>query len=172
MPLKKILVLCLGFILAFPYTVLAVPQVGDPAPDFTLPTLDGNSLQLYKVLTNPGETKGVVLNFFSLTCRPCRYELPELEKLYKEYKDKGILMVALSLDDDISAEVISKYMKKLGVTFPVVLKAEEKTARDYGIRPIPATFIIGPNKKIESRLIGFSQGNLKAIEAKVKELCK
>lgn len=172
MPKNKLFIFFLAILLVASLEALAIPQVGDMAPDFTLPALEGNNFQLSQFIASPGGTKGVVLNFFSVGCRPCKYELPELEKLYQQYKDKGIKMVALCLDDDLTGEQIKKFVKKMGLTFPVVLDGDWKAAQKYGVRPIPNTFIIGPHQKIEGRYIGYSNRNMRAIEKLVSQLAQ
>lgn len=170
---KRLIILSL-IILTASLSWAAIPQVGEEAPDFTLPTLEGKNLQLSKLISNPGGTKAVVLSFFATWCKPCQYELPELEKIHQQYKDKGIKLVAISIDDEAGTEDIKKFVKRLGVTFPVVWDQEGKTARSYGVRPIPNTFVIGPDRKIEARYVGLgiNYANLKAIQEKVRQLAK
>ena len=72
-----------------------VAQVGDDAPLFELETVDGKKVNLEDF-----KGKGVLINFWGTWCEPCKREMPELENQYKEYKDKGVEVVAIHVRDN------------------------------------------------------------------------
>src|SRR5699024_10987882 len=75
----------------------AVYQVGDKAPDFSLKQINKNN-ELDTVRLSNLEGKGVMLNFWGTWCKPCEEEMPYMQSLYPEYKERGIEIVAVSLD--------------------------------------------------------------------------
>jgi peroxiredoxin len=121
-----------------PVAGTATTPVGErpPAPDFTLSTPSGASLSLAEL-----HGKVVLLNFWATWCVPCRKEMPAIEALYQRYKDRGLEVVAISLDK-IAAAPVEAFVKEVGVTYRVVLDPTWATARTYGVRGLPATFLI------------------------------
>src|SRR5262249_47486110 len=106
------------------------------APDFTLTTLSGTSLSLAEL-----RGKVVLLNFWATWCVPCRKEMPAIETLYQRYKDRGLEVLAVSLDKGATS-VVETFVKEMGVTYRVVLDPSWGTARTYGVRGLPATFLL------------------------------
>ena len=106
------------------------------AQDFTLSTLAGTSLSLAEL-----HGKVVLLNFWATWCVPCRKEMPAIEALYQRYKDQGLEVVAISLDKG-PASGVGAFVKAVGVTYRVALDPTWATARTYGVRGLPATFLI------------------------------
>jgi thiol-disulfide isomerase/thioredoxin len=66
-----------------------------PAPEFTLPDLGGHKVDLVRYRGHV-----VLLNFWATWCAPCRAEMPELMKLQRNYQDRGLRIIGISLDDD------------------------------------------------------------------------
>ncbi|MFA4828903.1 MAG: TlpA disulfide reductase family protein [Thermodesulfovibrionales bacterium] len=128
------------------------PSIGDTAPDFTLKGINGNTISLadYK-------GKVVMVEFWATWCPPCKELAPILEKVYKKYKDKGLVFLALVSKDEGEA-TIKSFIKEHGITYPVLLAGQE-TMRHYGISSIPVTFII--NK--EGRVVTIHMGNTRDI---------
>ena len=89
--------------------------------------------------------KPVVIKFWSPSCPPCRKQLPSLEKLHKRYKAKGLQVVAISLGNNDRSK---KYIERTGMTFPVGVDARKKTSSRYGVRAIPATFLVGRDGRL------------------------
>ena len=107
------------------------------APDVTLATLRGKSLSL-----NELKGKVVLVNFWATWCLPCQWEMPLMEKLYQGYKDKGFVVVAISLDRE-GAAVVEPFVKEKKLTYPVALDPTFQGANHFGVRGVPATFLIG-----------------------------
>lgn len=93
-------------------------------------------------------------------------EAPHLEALYRKYRDQGLVILGLSLDQDHQAA--REYARKT-FSYPVLLDAGP-VAQNYGVRGIPATFILDRDGKIVSRHLGFSAGMEKTLEAEAKKL--
>ena len=128
----------------------ATTPVGEPlpAPDFTLSTPSGASLSLAEL-----RGKVVLLNFWATWCVPCRKEMPAIEALYQRYKDRGLEVVAISLDKG-STSGVESFVKEMGVTYRVVLDPTWAMARTYGVRGLPATFLLDRTGNVVMRELG------------------
>jgi peroxiredoxin len=116
----------LGFFLLFATGLpgrenLKIPR---PAPMFALPTWDGKAL---KSASLKGQV--VVLDFFQTWCPDCQRASPELEKIYRKYKDRGLVVVGISHDRE-GAKAVEPFVKKYDLTYPVLL-GEHSIAINY-----------------------------------------
>lgn len=134
-------------------------NVGSTAPNFRAKVL-GESR--YKTLA---DYKGqvVMLNIWATWCGPCQVEIPSLERLYREYGDKGLKLVAVSIDDYVSEDSIRAFARNFGVTFEVLHDSTHSIERQYQATGYPETFVIGKEGTIRKKWIGpddwSSQGN-------------
>ncbi|HLR66356.1 thiol-disulfide oxidoreductase ResA [Virgibacillus alimentarius] len=126
-------------------------EAGDKAPDFKLQQVNKNN-ELESIQLSDLEGKGVMLNFWATYCKPCEAEMPFMEKLYPEYKDKGIEIVAVSLD--ANELVINRFIDKYDLTFPTPHDANSEVMDLYDVGPIPSTFFINPDGEIEEVVNG------------------
>ena len=111
------------------------PEAREPAPDFTLVTLNGGDFHF-------GDHKGkpILINFFASWCLPCREEMPVIEKIVREYGPKGVVFLGIAVDD--TEEKMKDFIKKYGVTFPVGLDKTAKIQKSFDIYGIPTTYFI------------------------------
>jgi cytochrome c biogenesis protein CcmG/thiol:disulfide interchange protein DsbE len=134
-------------------------NVGSKAPDFRAKVLGDSAYKTF------ADYKGqvVLLNIWATWCGPCVQEIPSLQKLHQLYGDKGLKLVAVSIDDYVSEDSIAKFAKNLGVTFQVLHDSTRKIENAYQVTGYPETFIIGPEGTIRRKWIGpddwTSQGN-------------
>jgi len=105
------------------------------AEDFTLALADGGSFRL-----SDHRGKMVLINFWATWCPPCREEMPALERLYRQHKDHGLVLVAVSLDAD--PKVVPPYLRASKLTFPVALDPKAEVANSYGVRALPSSFVV------------------------------
>lgn len=138
-------------------------QKGDKAPDFVLTDLSGKERQL-----SDYKGKGVFLNFWGSWCEPCKKEMPHMEKLAKEFKDQGVEVLAVNVGD--SELQTKKFAKQYGLTFPIAIDSTKEVQDAYGINPLPATFMISPEGKVEEIVIGglVKEEQVRALFEKVK----
>lgn len=122
--------------------------VGDPAPVFTFPGLDGKMVSLtdYK-------GKVVFLNIWATWCPPCREEMPSMEKLYRQLKGEDFEILAVSIDAT-GAKAVGPFMKEYGLSFPALLDTGGTIQNLYGTTGLPESFIIGREGLIEEIVIG------------------
>ena len=113
--------------------------------------------------------KVVILDFWATWCGPCRMEIPGFIELQKQYADKGLVVVGVSLDQD-GASVVKSFMDKTGINYPVVLGDETIVNAFGGVEGIPTTFIIDRNGQIVGKHVGYAA---KAeFESEIKPLLK
>ncbi|MEW6102946.1 MAG: TlpA disulfide reductase family protein [bacterium] len=133
-------------------------------PDFTLPTIDGETLTLSEL-----SGKVIILDFWATWCPPCRMEIPDFIQLYSQYKDKGLLIIGLSLDE--SPDNVRQFKEKMGINYPIVMGNQKVTEDFGGIRGIPTTFIIDREGNIETKIVGYRSKEVfeKEIDSLLKE---
>jgi cytochrome c biogenesis protein CcmG, thiol:disulfide interchange protein DsbE len=133
--------------LARPATVAASPLVGRTAPDFRLPGLNGEAVQLSRL-----RGQVVVVNFWASWCAECRVEQPALDATWRRFRDSGVVVVGVNFQDQAAAA--RDYLAELGTSYPVVRDADSSTALAYGLRGVPETFVVGPGGQVVDRVIG------------------
>ena len=115
---------------------------GDLAPDFSLATLDGATVKLSEL-----RGKHVIINFWATWCGPCRSEMPAIEEVYQRHRDDGLVILAINVRE--SNGDISPYIKKIGVTFPVLLDRTGQVSSRYRVKAMPTTYLINPDGRID-----------------------
>lgn len=126
-------------------------KAGDQAPDFKLQQINNNN-ELETVQLSDLEGKGVMLNFWATYCKPCEAEMPFMEKLYPEYQEKDVEIIAVSLD--ATELVVDKFINKYELTFPIPHDTKNQVMELYKIGPIPSTFFINSDGVIEEIVEG------------------
>ena len=122
--------------------------IGNLAPDFELPALDGKNLKLSDL-----RGKAVLLNFWATYCGPCKIEMPWFVELQKEYGPQGFQIVGVAMDD-ASLEEIAKFAKEMGVNYPILL-GKESVGQSYGgVSVLPTTFFLDRDGKLIAREFG------------------
>lgn len=112
------------------------PKPAKDAPEFQVRTPDDRTLRL-----SDFKGKVVFLNFWATWCEPCREEMPSMERLHRAYKDRGLVVLAISLDSQ-GASVVNPFVKQFKLTFPVGLDPKMAVREKYGVWAVPSTFII------------------------------
>lgn len=118
------------------------------APEFIFEDLNGNKISLSDL-----SGKVIMLNVWATWCSPCTREIPDFIEAYKQYKDKGLEIIGLSMDR-ISQSKVLKFAENYKINYPVAMMTS-KLFKDYGPFPaIPVTIIIDKNRKVRYRKIG------------------
>ena len=160
---------CIGFVvigLICSQTPSALAQeglsAGAPAPDWELTGLDGKTVKF-----SDFRGKIVILDFWATWCMPCRLEIPHFVELQKQYGDRGLAIIGVSLDEQ-GPEVVKKFVKQFQMTYPVVI-GNEKIVAAYGdVEGIPTTFVIGRDGRIVREYIGYTEKEV--LEREIKSL--
>ncbi len=139
-------------------------EVGEAAPQFTLPSL----LQNHPTGLNQFSGKVIYVDFWASWCLPCRTSFPLLNKLHQKLKDQNFEVVAINLDEDkANAE---KFLKDTPVTFTVLHDHNGEWADKYVVESMPTSFIIDKQGVIRNIHHGFVSDDIKGLEQKIVQL--
>ncbi len=142
-------------------TSAAPPQAGKVPPDFTATTTDGKTVSLSQFKGQP-----VWLTFGASWCGDCRAEAPDLEATYTKLKDKGLVVLAVSIQEDSAA--VQEYAKRVGFTFTMVADPQTRIADEYHILGIPTHYFIGRDGAIrEVRLGGLKPAEMERLASEI-----
>ena len=144
-----------------------LPLIGKPVPDFSATDLDGNSISLQDY-----HGKVVLLDFWAVWCIPCLEEMPNVKKVYANYKDKGFDIIGINLDDN---EVkLRSYLKKNKILWRQVFSGKgplSPIAQQYNLPGIPASWLIARDGTLISHQArGDALEQLVAAAVKVKSV--
>jgi thiol-disulfide isomerase/thioredoxin len=131
-------------------------RVNQPAVDFALKGLDGNTVKLSDL-----KGKVVVVDFWATWCGPCKMSFPFLQKIYEKYQSNpDVKILALDTWENVSGkereDLVKKFMADNKYTFPVLF--DEDFVTKYGVTGIPTKFIIDKKGMIQVKSIGFDNG--------------
>lgn len=124
------------------------PQKGFLAPDFTLESLDGQSVHLADLFDRP-----VIVNFWASWCPPCRAEMPAMQRVYEDYAGQIHLLAVNAAHQDTLANAMA-FVSGNGLTFPILLDSQGAAYRQYAITSLPTTFFIGADGVIAEVVVG------------------
>lgn len=124
------------------------PLVGRPAAAFALTTFDGAPLSL-----EAQRGKVVVVNFWASWCYPaCYEEAPVLERNWQAYRDRGVVVLGVDIQDRV--EAAQKFIRDFNLTFPNAQDTTGKVSVDYGVYGVPETFFIDRQGRIRAKHVG------------------
>jgi len=122
------------------------PRPLDPI-EFELRDLQGKSVKLSSL-----KGKVVFLNFWATGCGPCRTEMPSMQRLYERFKDQGLEILAVDLQED--GDRVQSFVKELGLTFTVLLDTSGTVGAQYAARAIPTTYLLDRKGFVFARMVG------------------
>ena len=133
-----------------------------PAPGFRLDVLQRGDARSNRVLDDAvadgrvslEELRGVpvVLNFWASWCVPCRQESPDLQRLWRRERSRGVVVLGLDMQD-VTGDA-RDFIREFGLTYPMVREGGNATARRYGTTGIPETFFITRRGRVVGHVIG------------------
>ncbi len=124
------------------------PLIGKPAAPFSLTTFDGTPISLEGL-----RGRVVVLNFWASWCQPaCYEEAPALERGWQAYKDRGLMMVGVDIQD--KEEPAKRFLAQFGHTFPNAPDPAGRVSIDYGVYGVPETFFIDRAGRVRFKHVG------------------
>lgn len=128
---------------------IPAPQVGFLAPDFTLQTMDGETVSL-----SDFRGQGVLLNLWASWCPPCLTEMPAMQSVYDQYMDQGFVVLAVNITSQDSKESAIRFAEQNNLSFPILFDITGEVARAYQMRAFPSSFFIGSDGIIQEVVIG------------------
>jgi thiol-disulfide isomerase/thioredoxin len=108
----------------------------------------------------------VLLEFWATWCGPCRMSAPGLEKLYKAYKDQGLVVLAVSVDQG-GWDGVKAFISEVGITY-TVLKGTDDVSSDYQVRSIPMLLVLNKEGRVTKRYLGY--GGDDDLEKEIKAI--
>src|SRR5882672_10423261 len=138
---------------------------GQRAPALTLATLDGGRASLAD-----HRDKLVVLNFWATWCQPCTLEMPTLEALWRGYRERGLVVIGVSVDRGAPKLLLEPYVRNLKLTFQILLDPDSKTSDRWRVTAIPATFLVRPGGDVAGMVTGAREWSSKEMRALVERL--
>ena len=140
--------------------------IGRDAIAFALEDLDGNRVDLQSL-----KGKVALLDFWASWCGPCVAELPHIEKLHRDFKDRGLAVLGVNNED---VDVAREFVKRRGYTFTTLFDEGSEVTRKYGVSGIPQVFIIDREGKVKWHTLGYLPGKefelRNAVEKVLKDL--
>jgi len=152
--MKHLTALLLGFVL--------ISACGDSgripagqAPDFTLPAVDGS---MVRFSDHAGQV--IIVDFWATWCAPCQEMVPVLSKLHKEFGQKGLVVLGISLDQE-GLEILGPFIHENLIPYKVLIGNDRATRAFGGVSTIPTLFIIDKEGRLVKKMLGYhSYGEL------------
>ena len=146
--MRFLLLACLVLLAACGGEPAAKLNLGDPAPAFRTERLDGGSVDF------PAATAGkpLVIRVWADWCKYCEPEMKAIEVVYQRHKDKGLEVYAVNAGQD--KPTVAAFIKRLGVTYPVLLDEQSAIAKRYGVMGLPTTYFVDANGVVRGKVIG------------------
>jgi len=132
-------------------------EIGDAMPPFDAALLDGSK---FDVAAERGNV--VLLNLWATWCGPCRFEIPELEKMHKAHASDGFKVVGVSLDEG-GVDGVKDFVKQQNMTYPIALDAEQRLIGIFHTSVIPTTVLIDRKGKIVWKKYGMIEAGEKSL---------
>lgn len=140
----------LGALTGLAATAVAGQAPGDSAPDFTLKTLDGDTVRLSELRGRP-----VVIYFWATWCPSCRNEIPLLSEAYEAHTGDSLIVLCVNgRDQELSTRTVRKFVTELHVPFPVLLDEKGRVRRRYRLRGLPTTVFVGSDERVRAFIQG------------------
>ncbi|UTH12891.1 thiol-disulfide oxidoreductase ResA [Macrococcus equipercicus] len=142
-----LIIAAIGFIIYITMTKdnKGIVKVGEQAPAFQLKTMDGRTVNL-----SDYKGKGLILNFWGTWCKPCRKEMPALNKNYEKYKKQGVEVLAIHIKK--TPQQVTQFFKGLDepVRLPIAFDNNNEVSDAFGIDPLPTTVVIDKNGTVKA----------------------
>jgi cytochrome c biogenesis protein CcmG/thiol:disulfide interchange protein DsbE len=128
---------------------IPAPREGFLAPDFSLQTLQGKTVTLSEL-----RGQAVLINLWATWCPPCRAEMPAIQKLYAEYKDRGFVALAVNMTYQDDPQAIGPFTQENNLSFPILIEGTGAMSRKYELRSLPSSFFIDRAGIVQEVVIG------------------
>ncbi len=140
---------------------LTNPAIADPTPSFTLPGATSTvSLKQHK-----GSV--IYLDFWASWCSPCRKSFPWMNDIQSRYRDAGLTVIAINLDE--SRELAESFLSNMNIDFTIAFDKSGQTAEAFNVMAMPSSFLIDRDGKIIHKHLGFRQKDKTTIEQSIQQ---
>lgn len=158
------------WLVSLPVTAL---EEGEPAPDFTLPALTADGVgagESEEITLSALLGQVVYVDFWASWCPPCIRSLPEISTLYKEYRDQGFEVIAITIDNPL--EDATEFLQDLDtpLDYRIAADVNADVMDAYGVRGMPTSFLVDRNGTIRMIHEGYRDGDLQRIENELTPL--
>jgi peroxiredoxin len=138
---------------------------GRAAPPFELVDLDGRRHDL-----KAHRGKVVLVNFWATWCEPCREEMPSIQRLRARMADKRFAVLMVNVDEPEAR--VRRYVEEARLDLPIVVDPGKRVTAQWGVKILPATFLVGPDGRIRYRVIGEMDWNSDGAAAVIERLLR
>lgn len=160
--MRKRLILTLGLIiLMIGSTVLA-----QHLPNLTITSLAGEKTPIYNYL----EDGPILINFWSLSCAPCKREMKYLDEFAQTYADSGFHIISINIDTPRSMSKVRSYVRSNKYAFPVFKDPRNEVFRKLGGRVMPYTIFVLSDGTIKEKHVGYAPGDEKQYRQSIEAM--
>lgn len=142
---------------------VAALEEGTRAPDISAADLDGNRVSLSRL-----RGKVVVVDFWASWCEPCGDAMPALDRLYRQYKDHGLVVVGVNVDRN--ERNARQFLRRTRVSFPIVHDNGRGLAERYSPPTMPSSYVIDKRGIVRHVHAGYRDGDARRLERMIREL--
>ena len=135
-------------------------------PNIKLKTLDGTKLQMKELYKN----QTLLVNFWSLSCEPCKKEMKYLDKFNQKYSDDGFQVISVNIDNTRSMSKVKSYIKSREYSFEVFTDPKAELLRKTGGKMMPYILLVNKSGRIVNRHMGYSPGDEVQLEKDIMAL--
>lgn len=158
-----LLVTIAASLLSEPGPVDAAPRPGQPAPNFKVISMAGQTISQENYLGHV-----LILDFFATWCQPCRQSIPHLVEMNRKYGRQGLQILGLSVDED-GGRTVKTFTDEFRVNYPLAL-AGNSTTVDFGVRSVPIMYLVDKKGRIAEVYRGYSNEMARSVEQSIKRL--
>jgi peroxiredoxin len=126
-----------------PVDAPGVARRGQAAPDFALPTLEGETARLSDFRGRP-----ILLNFWNSWCPPCRTEMPELQRVQETLGERVVILAVNLLYQEDNLDEVRAFVREAGISFPILLDGQGQVAGEYRVHSLPTSFFLDAEGRI------------------------
>jgi peroxiredoxin len=168
--LKQNLIILITILISFSWIaqIEEVEKKGRIAPNFELEDINGGIFELNEIK----DSGPIILSFFASICKPCRDQTEAFSKIYNKYKEEGLVLIAISMNDQKTVAKVKPYIRSKGYNFPVLYDTNNDAARIYYALAIPYSVIIDKGGRVVYTHLGYMKGDEIEVNNKIKQLLK
>lgn len=163
--MKKIITTLLLFFFFFSNEGQGALKKGDPAPDFNITGIEGNSLNLYKF-----KSKVILIKFLSTKCFACDMVIPDINQLRKKFSNDQLIVIGVLFSDEISNSIkLHEFSKDRGIEYPIFF-TDTKYKKPYNVFGFPKFFILNERKEIIQIYTGITRDTFGLLNTEIEKL--